>query len=315
MSSSVCTLFEKHFHHGLAGLSNSLYQHGFRGDIYAGYRGSLPEWSAKAELNDNLGWEGASSLQVKKDLIIHFLPIDTKYHFANYKPDFMIQLFNGPAKNADSLSYFDPDIVVKCKWSFFEKWMTYGVGLVHEIIANDMPTTHPIRKMWEEVIVKAGFNLTHQLQSYINAGYCGVSKNNVEYLHVWKKIMDIGSEHFNLAVDKFMPTDRTDPFFAADQDAMNIAAMCCQSPISELGPEGMDFIHGGWTMSHAVGSPKPWEKSYLASILVGRVPSLQDTAYWKNVDGPIHSFSPFLVKKKRLSMKIASIIGRIYHKN
>ncbi len=314
MNSSVCTLFEKHFHHGLAGLSNSLYQNGFRGDIFVGYRGNLPEWSKNAKLNTELEWPGATTLTVLDDLKLHFLPVETEYHLTNYKPDFMIRLFNGPAKNADSLSYFDPDIVIKCKWTFFEKWMSYGVALVHEIIATDMPTTHPIRKMWEEIIAKAGFKITHQLHAYINGGYCGVDKNHKEYLQVWKKIMDVGIEHYNLAPDKFMPTDRTDPFFATDQDAMNMAAMCCNSPISEFGPEGMDFIHGGWTMSHAVGSPKPWKKKFIPSALKGYAPTLQDSAYWKYVDGPIQSFSAGYRKRKKLSILTASLISRIYQK-
>lgn len=314
MNSSICTLFEKHFHHGIAGLTNSLYKNGFRGQVYVGYRGALPEWCSKAILNPELEWEGATTLHVYDDLKVHFLPVNTTFHLTNYKPDFMIRLFNGPAKNTTSLSYFDPDIVIKCKWEFFEKWMTHGVALVHEIIATDMPPTHPIRRMWAEVISKAGFSITKQLYSYINGGYCGVHKDYQEYLLVWKKIMDVGIEHFNLAPDKFMPTDRTDPFFATDQDAMNIAAMCCQSPISELGPEGMDFIHGGWTMSHAVGSPKPWKKKFILAALRGHSPTLPESAYWKCVDGPIQSFAPSVIKRKRLSLKIASMIGRIYQK-
>ncbi len=315
MNSAVCTLFEKHFHYGLAGLTNSLCQKGFRGNIYAGYRGTLPDWCSSAKDNPALAWQGAKTFDVMDDVKIHFLPLETKYHLTNYKPDFMLQLMEGPAKSSDSLAYFDPDIVLKCNWSFYERWMSYGVGLVHEIIANDMTPNHPIRKIWEEVIEKAGLKPTRILYSYINGGFCGVNKKYIEYIRVWKKIMETGIEHYNMAPDKFMPTDRTDPFFASDQDAMNIAAMCCESPISELGPDAMDFIHGGWTMSHAVGGHKPWKKNFIKFAFMGSTPSLPDRAYWQYVDGPIKFYSKGYIKVKRISILIATLMCRFYKRN
>ena len=88
MNSSVCTLFEKHFHHGVAGLTNSLYKNGFRGNVYVGYRGELPNWCDSLIANPDLNWEGAKSLKVKSDLTVHFLPVDTTFHLTNYKPYF-----------------------------------------------------------------------------------------------------------------------------------------------------------------------------------------------------------------------------------
>jgi hypothetical protein len=60
--------------------------------------------------------------------------------------------------------------------------------------------------------------------------------------------------------------------------------MCCDTPISEIGPEGMDFIPGGFTMSHAFGQPKPWRKQFVRSALKGQGPSLAD----KGVLGKCH---------------------------
>ena len=114
-----------------------------------------------------------------------------------------------------------------------------------------------------------------------------------------------------------MSFDRTYPFFSIDQDALNVTAMCAKSPISEIGPEGMDFIHGGWTMSHAVGVPKPWRKKFIWSALKGYSPSLADSAYWSNVgqDSPITSYTKLHVKVKRISILVASLISRFYHRN
>ena len=314
MNSSVCTLFDNHFHYGLAGLTNSLYQFGFRGNVFAGYRGRLPEWSKEAKPNISLGWSGASTLIVAEGMTIHFLPVETTYHLTNYKPDFMIKVHEGPGKNATSLAYFDPDIVIKCRWSFYEKWMTFGVSVVHEITANDMSTTHPIRRMWEEIFSKSGKRIHHHLNSYVNGGFCGINKNYIDFIYLWKWFMDLGISEYNLAPDKFLPTDRTDPFFATDQDTLNMALMCTESPISELGPEGMDFTHGGWTMSHALGNPKPWRKKYILAALKGSTTTLADAAYWSFADGPIKAFSQNTIKIKRLSIKVASVIGRFYQK-
>jgi hypothetical protein len=315
VKSTICTLFEKHYHYGTAALVNSLYHHGYRGDIYAGYRGSLPFWTAKAKENPLLG-EGICSLEVAAGLNIHFILLDIKYHLTNYKPNFMLHLLDGPAKGAESIAYFDPDITIKCRWNFFESWMSHGVALVHEITANDMPPTHPIRKEWEKVICLCNKITSRELYSYINAGFCGVSRQNLEFLQVWQEIFEKGISSFKIDTKQLAhQKDRTHVFYAQDQDSLNMAAMCSKSPISEIGPEGMDFIHGGWLMSHAVGSPKPWKKNFLLSMLKGISPSLADKAYWRNVSGPIQCYNLIKVKFKKANILLASFVGRFYSKN
>ena len=111
MNSIVCTIFEKHYHYGLAAFINSLHRSGFSGNVYAGYKGTLPKWCSAAVTNDGLGWKGGSSLLVTEELTVHFLPIVTDFHLANYKPDFMLELMKGVAKDAKGIVYFDPDIV------------------------------------------------------------------------------------------------------------------------------------------------------------------------------------------------------------
>jgi hypothetical protein len=313
MKAVICTLFEDHYHHGLAALTNSLFCNGFKGPIFAGYRGSLPDWAKGAEENPNLSWKGARTLHVDSGLELHFLPVATEHHFTNFKPEFMLRLWEGPAIDAEAITYFDPDITIKCKWEFFENWMAHGVALVHEITANDMPPSHPIRKEWEKVICKCNKKPFRNLNSYINAGFCGISKKNQEFLITWKEIIDAGKQHFKLDAGQLIhQRDRTYLFYAPDQDSLNITAMCSEAPISELGPEGMDFIYGGWTMSHAVGLPKPWNKNFFLSLLKGRSPSLADKAYWRNATGPLNSIGPIRVKFKRAIILATSFLGRFY---
>lgn len=313
--SIVCTLFEGNYHYGVAALVNSLKNHGYKGEVYAGYRGALPIWAKMAEFNIKLEWEDACTLNIEDGIQIHFLPLQTDYHLTNYKPDFMIRLCEGPAKNEIGIFYFDPDIVIKCRWAFFEKWISHGVAIVHEIISNDMPATHPIRLEWCNIINKNNGNVVHQIQSYINGGFVGLIKDNVSFLKSWSNYVDIAIKVHNTNPSEFMSLDRTYPYFSIDQDALNITAMSTCMAISEMGPEAMDFIHGGYTMSHAVGSAKPWKKNYIVSSLQGDLPTLADKEYWKNVNTTIVCYSKNKVRIKRLLIKVASFIGRFYRKS
>ena len=309
-------MFEGHYHYGLAGLTNSLYSHGFEGSIYAGYKGPLPKWAVDSRENSSLSWPGARTIEISTGIKIHFLPLLTEYHLTNYKPNFMLQLWDGPAKDADAIIYFDPDITIKCQWNFFESWLLHGVAIVHEISDNDMPPTHPLRKEWEKVIYKCNKKLTRNLYSYINGGFCGVSKKHIEFLHVWKDIFETGTKYFKLTPGQWDHTfNRTYIFYKQDQDALNITAMCSESPISEVGPEGMDLKPGGRIMSHAIGSPKPWEKKFFLSTLNAASPTTADKTFWLYADGPIKCFTVMTVKRKRLCILISSFISRFYNRS
>jgi len=315
MNSVVCTIFEKHYHFGLATLVNSLQKFGFTGDIFAGYRGELPAWSDSALDNPKLEWLGAKSLKVTNNLTLHFLPVVTDFHLANYKPDFMLTLMKTVAKNAESIVYFDPDIIIKCNWDFFETWMSYGVSMVHEIISNDMPTSHPVRRGWEGVIKRSKRVVERNITSYINSGFCGVNRQNIEFLEVWSDIIQVAIKDYGFKANEFAHTNRSDLFFAKDQDAFNVAAMCSKSPISEIGPDGMDFLNGGFTMSHAVGHRKPWLKDFIRSSLRGIPPTNTDKIFWSTVNGPLRPYKTSKIRLKKIALAIASLIGRFYGKN
>jgi hypothetical protein len=313
VKSAICTLFEGHYHYGVAALTNSLYHHGFRGEVFVGYRGTLTSWASAAKDNPSIKWPGTRTLDVADGLQLHFLPLNTNFHFTTYKPYFMLSLLEGIAKDVDGLMYFDPDIVIKCRWSFFERWITYGVGLVQEIVNHDMPPTHPTRFMWNEIIEQSGRKVVRNLYSYINAGFCGVSSKHIEFIETWRDIIDVAIEKHNFDPATFIIYDRAS-IFCGDQDGLNIAAMCCRSPISEVGPQEMDFLHGGFLMSHANSAllKKPWKKSYILLALNGINPSLQDKAFWLHTSKPISLYSPFKMRTKKISLALASLLGRFY---
>lgn len=315
MASAVCTVFEGHFHKGVAVLVNSLYNNGFRGNIYAGYRGALPGWSNSAIDNLNLGWPGAKTLQPAKELQVHFLPVVTDFHLAHYKPDFMLRLLEGPAKDAETLAYFDPDIVVLCSWNFFRKWISFGVAMVHEAVSNDMPATHPIRMEWCKIIQMMDRELKRNINSYINCGFCGIARKNIEFLHLWSRVIKLAIREYKMNPATFIEYDRTTAFYSIDQDAFNIAAMCCECPISEMGPEAMDFVGAGWTMSHATGWPKPWKNRFVLSALGGNPPSRPHKNYWNNTKKPLRPHSNLYTALVRAEIFVGSLIGRFYKRN
>lgn len=313
----VCTLFENQYHPGLAALVNSLFANGYQGDVYVGYKGGLPPWADAISPDNALpSWQNEKIFSAGVGLNLHFLPIDKDIHLANYKPTFMLELFEGLTGKVDGIIYFDPDIVVRCRWSFFETWISYGVALVHEVISNDMPATHPVRMGWRRIIESNNRKVTHGINSYINSGFAGVTVSNIEFLHTWCDIITIAEARYGYNIANFTHMrDRSNLFYANDQDALNVAAMCCESPISEMGPEGMDFINGGWTMSHAVGTPKPWNKKYLLAALKGNAPGKADKAYWNNVLSPVKCFNSGKVKRKKAAILAAAFIGRFYKRN
>ena len=317
IKSVICTLFEGHYHFGVAGLANSLYKHGFRGDIFIGYRGELPFWVGnKGTLVPFSKWEGAMSFEIELDLVLHFLPVQTEFHFTNYKPEFILKVWDCVNDlDLDGIFYFDPDIVNKCDWNFYERWIRFGVALVHEIVWNDMPPDHPKRRQWVAVADSLGLEIKNQLTSYINAGFVGVSREHIGFVRMWREFIEHSVRSFGFDGGKFSQSDTDDALFSVgDQDLLNLAAMCTSLPLSRFGPEGMDFTEGGWLMSHGTGSPKPWKVNFLNDWLKGKKPATPTKEYWKNANGVIKCYSDTFVKKKRFFQKMVSILCRFYSK-
>lgn len=312
-SSAICTLFEGNYHYGVAALVNSLYSNGYRGDVFAGYKGYLPFWLKNPDNSLQEYWPGAKTMQAATDLRIHFLPVDTIWHLNNYKPDFMLDLKAKFPELVNGLFYFDPDIVIKYEWQFFENWINHGVALVHEIVSVSMPPTHPIRKEWEKEINKNNRVVQRSLYSGINGGFCGVSKNDFQFLRIWSDIIKDAIKCYNIDPEKFAQPKHKYLFHFVDQDALNIAAMCYENSISEMGPDAMDFVKSGWkAMAHATGSPKPWNKNFFLSVLNGFPPKSADKAYWLNANGLIKVHSNAYIKFKWFCILCTAFIGRFY---
>ena len=94
-------------------------------------------------------------------------------------------------------------------------------------------------------------------------------------LPTWESLTE-AAQAFGYDSTRFTSADRTSPWQAADQALLNVTVMTTDVP---LGPDGMDFNGGGYVMSRAVNSPKPWARDYVKSSLDGKPPSLSDKGF------------------------------------
>jgi hypothetical protein len=154
------------------------------------------------------------------------------------------------------------------------------------------------------------------LNSYMNAGFVGVKREDIEFLQIWQRLIDKAADCFGLDKKKFnQSSDEFNILKAADQDLFNLTAMISKVELSEMGPEAMDFIGGGWLMSHATGSAKPWNKSFFYSFLKGRPPGGPDKLFWKFSQYPIPVFTTGHYLLKTWSIKLFSFLGRFYRRH
>jgi hypothetical protein len=306
--SIICTLFEGHYHHGLAALINSLVANGFRGSISAGYRGALPPWISQLTSLDS-----DSTFQVCPGVHIKFILLDTPVHFTNFKPRFIQQLIRDHS-DCRYIWYFDPDITIRCAWSFYAQWVKYGISLCEDVTNGTMPSNHPIRCRWIELASKIGLENPTILSRYYNGGFIGLPTKYENILGLWQDVIAL-AESEGTDPRSFGAGGRTNPFYGADQDALNIAAMYCDRELTTIGPEGMDLVPGGFTMFHAMGSPKPWRKNMILSALKGVPPSGADKAFLAHLENPIRIYSGIELAARRISCRIGSLIGRFYRRN
>ncbi len=322
MNSSICTLYEGHYHHGVAALTNSLYRNGFRGSVYVGYRGELPPWAKAAGNNLLLNWEGSKTLNVAEGLDLHFLPLTTNYHLTNYKPDFMLQLWEGPAKHSEGMFYFDPDIVLMAPFSYMEEWIDCGVALCEDV-NSPLQEFHPRRVGWRKYYKKYNIDLQFKNQIYVNGGFVGLLKKDIDFLNIWRNLQELMGEGIGgLSRSIFKNSDQLLEkasgdyaiFGKTDQDALNGSIENYNGHFSFMAKDAMGFENGLVLLPHALGVDKPWLINPIKNWTKGKVPRRVDKEFWRVIETPISSFSRAKITKMEFSLKVASFLGRFYKK-
>ncbi|XHR30847.1 MAG: hypothetical protein ACFUZC_09830 [Chthoniobacteraceae bacterium] len=312
MNLDLCTLFEGDYHLGVGVLVNSLHAAGYRGVVWAGYRGPLPEWAQPVTQGD-----GFAEFAVAEGLSIRFLPLETPAHLTNYKPDFMLRLLAGEAARSEGLVYLDPDIVVQGKWSFFEDWLTCGVALCEDV-NSPFPLQHPRRVGWRRFF--PGLRLEPREACYANGGFVGVRREYIEFLERWRVMQEQlwrelgGSNFVGIGGGQAIGARAgfADCFDKTDQDVLNAAIEASpEIPVSFLNRQAMAFEPGGACLPHALGPKKPWNKCYLSDALSGRPPRTVDKAFWRFAGaGPIAVFPAATLNSRQNTLPFASAIGR-----
>ena len=320
MSTAVCTLFEKDYHHGVAALANSLIKSGFEGKIYAGFRGPLPAWASTARTAALGPWSDVRALPVTDGCELVFVPLPTTAHFTNIKPDFMLQLFTETA--VSGLWYLDPDICIVEQWEYFDDWLTCGVALCEDV-NSPLERDHPRRIGWRRYFGAHGIELQFRTGAYVNGGCVGLRRDNLHFLGAWQELSACMAQTIgglDASVLEGGAALRQNGFARcfekSDQDALNAAVEMCQNvTVSILPQSGMGFVAGNPVMTHALGARKPWRRRYfLEGTGLALPPTSADKVFWKNVSGPLRSFGPARAPFTRLTIALASFIGRFYRR-
>jgi hypothetical protein len=311
---TICTLFEGNYHYGVGALANSLYHHGFRGNIWVGYRGDLPSWAKPLYKKERY-----QVFEVAKDCNLHFLPLDTNYHLTNYKPTFMLHLWDQYGDQVDGLCYIDPDIVLKCEWSFFDNWLDEHIALCEDI-NSPLNTFAPERIAWQKVMKRHNINLPSNINQYVNGGFVGLKKINKPFVQTWKQLLDIIAQETESLDVSFLPNAKGEQsqrpqsalFYATEQDALNCATMLHENKVAIANRSAMDFGRFGTIMSHAIGGHKPWKMNYIKEALDGRRAGIAHKLYWNHVLQPIQLYTDRQVRQMQRRIKLASLISNFY---
>jgi hypothetical protein len=312
----VCTVFEGHYHKGVAALVNSLSVNGFEGTIYAGYKGALPPWAVIEAKEKNY-----EVMRVKDNLKLHFLKFPDTAFLPYCKPNFMLDLFDTLEPQAERVIYFDCDIVVKCTFSYFEQWSDFGIMLVEDI-NSPISTTDPLRYQWVDYFKKHDISVRRDSNQYVNGGFIGMNRRAKGFLNTWNHIQNLVLEDMNaMKVDvhkSHLPEkisglkDRTYMFNRTDQDALNVAKDTTEEVLAIADSSAMDFKSVGFVMSHAAAKEKPWEKNWLKFVLKnGQRPSPTDRIFLNYTVSPISIYNNRERKIKQIHLKLASILGRV----
>ena len=303
----ITTLAENHYFYGVAALLNSIIRNGTYVDlIIVGYRGELPSW-----LPATTSADGKVFFEMDCGLRVELVEIEGSLHMVHEKPKWFRYLTEVLAPDADEYFFFDSDITVNQRMSFFGEWVRQGVAICEDV-NYDMSATHPIRLQWAQLAEKEGKAIRNILSRYYNSGFLGWTRSTRRFVVDWDECSSILSK-LSGDMTKFRVYDRSYVVLTTNQDSLNVAAMTTDCPISTIGPEGMGFHYGFNLMHHPLGGAKPWKRKFLLDFFKGRPPRYADLLFWENMlDGELRPYSKCKVRYKLVVISVLKFLARFY---
>lgn len=275
----LTSLAEDGYFLGLSALINSVVKNGTYVDkIVIGYRGNLPSWLPSLRETKN-----GKTCNLQSGLVMDFVFLESNLHMVHEKPKWFKYLTDVLEPEATEFYFFDSDIVILNRMSFFGDWLNEGVA-VCEDVNNEMSYNHPIRKQWIKLAEEAGLIIVNkQINHYYNSGFLAWRRENSAFIDEWVKSFNVISRKSG-DMQQFRVHDRTHTVLSANQDSLNLAIMITNETVSTIGPEAMGFRYGLSLMSHPIGD-KPWKRSFITEFFDGIPPRVSDVYFWENVSG------------------------------
>jgi hypothetical protein len=245
------------------------------------------------------------------DLDVSFVEVCRPEHLTYLKPWFMLELL---ARNpsAGRVVYLDPDVVVKCRWEVMESWMDGGVAAVEDVNGR-ITALHPMRTRWRAFLQEHGWFVCCERDVYVNAGFVGIPREHVELLNVWWEIVQ-SSAGLVGGLTSLKNLGPNDLFHSADQDALNMALEVVDCPLSWVGLEAMDFAPGGTLLSHAIGTPKPWDAQASLRALRGFPPSAAAREFVRHISSPIPAVGRWRRYGIKADLRTAQLVSRVWRR-
>jgi hypothetical protein len=301
----IFSLYEGNYHQGVASLINSAIGTGFGGCFIVGYRDSIPPWA------QTLKSVSHDEYMVGENRIL-FYKVHATRHLGYHKPFIALELLE-KFPEIERLFYADPDVTFVAPWQFFDQWVDLGLALVEDSNFPRVSPNHPWRAVWKDLLDRAGLKAdSSEGQSYVNSGFFGVTRRDRDFLKAWADVT-LTFEATGQSTGDFDMVERWKAV-VGDQDLLAAVMMHWAGPVSIMGPEAMGFTGYYFILSHAIESPKPWDKSYFLSSLNGVPPTRAGGNFLQAAAGPIQLFPKSAYLLRRLDYKAAKLVSRVWRR-
>ena len=304
----LTTLAERDYFLGLAALLNSMAHYGTYVDkVLVGYRGELPEWLPPLKTSTH-----GVTFTAPDGLLVELVELSGSKHMVHEKPKWFAHVTDVLAPDATEYFFFDSDIVINNRMSFYGEWVQEGVGVCGDV-NFDFDPNHPIRQKWARLAEAAGAPVRNTIYGFYNSGFLAWRREHKQFIEDWNRAFAILAPESG-DMKQFRVFDRTAIVQSTNQDSFNLAMMITEVPLSVIGPGAMSFTHGMQLMYHPIG-PKPWKRDFGRDFLRGSAPRQADIYFWRYVNGKVlQPMSAAAAARNLRWCRALRWLGRFYHR-